>query len=145
MKKKLIRTIAVLLIVSAFVAPVANASNVSTRASLYLSSYNAYIYPSGNGNMSIYFNVVGTGTMDEIGALTISLQQKPSGSSTWTTVQTYRYTNYTNMLVYNNFSHGSSVAYSGVSGYSYRAYVTVWAGKDGVGDSRQILTAAVVA
>jgi hypothetical protein len=142
MKKKLISTIAMLLLVSIIAAPVVSASS---QASLYLTSYSAYIYPSGNGNMSIYFNVVGTGTMDEIGALTISLQQEPSGSSTWTTVKTYSYTTYTNMLAYNNFSYGSSVAYSGVSGYSYRAYVTVWAGLDGGGDSRQILTSTVVA
>lgn len=142
MKRKIISTIAVLLVISMFAAPVASAS---TQASLYLTSYSAYIYPSGNGNMSIYYNVVGTDYMDEIGALMIRLQQKPSGSSTWTTVKTYSYTSYTNMLGYNDFSYGSSVSYSGVRGYSYRAYVTVWAGLDGGGDSREILTTTVIA
>lgn len=142
MKRKLVSIIAVLLVISICATPVASAS---VQASLYLTSYGAYIYPSGNGNMGIYFNVVATGTMDEIGSLSMRLQQRPSGSSTWTTVKTYSYTDYTNMLGYDNISYGSSVSYSGVSGYSYRAYVTVWAGLAGGGDSRDILTAAVVA
>ncbi len=108
MKRKLISTFAVLLILSICVAPVASAS---TQASLYLTSYGAYIYPSGSGNMSIYFDVVATGTMDDIGALTILLQQRPSGgSSTWTTVKTFSYTTYTNMLGHNATYYGSNVS-----------------------------------
>jgi len=140
MKKKLITILAIILIISLSVAPVASA-----KASLYLDSYGAYIYPFGNGNITVYFDVFGTGTMDEIGALTVLLQQKPSGSSTWTTIKRYSYIDYPNMLGYNTHYHPSSVSYSGVSGYYYRAYVTVWAGKDGGGDSRQILTAEVIA
>lgn len=143
MKKKIISALAILLFISICASPIASAASV--RASEYLSSYTAYIYPSGNGNMSIYFDVVGTGTMDQIGALSIRLQQRPSGSTTWTTVQSYSHVNYTNMLATNNYYHGSGVSYAGVSGYSYRAYVTVWAGKNGAGDSREILTAVIVA
>ncbi len=145
MKKMFTSALAVFLVFSICIAPVANAATVSPKASQYLDSYSAYIYPSGSGNMSIYFDVSGVGTMDEIGALSIRLQQKPSGSSTWTTVKSYSHTNYTNMLGYNKFYYGSSVSYSGISGYSYRAYITVWAGKNGSGDSRDILTAAVTA
>lgn len=143
MKKKIISVLAILLVISIYASTAASA--VSARASLYLSSYCASIYPSGSGNMSVYFDVVGTGTMDQIGVLSIRLQQKPSGSSTWTTVQTYSHVNYTDMLADNTYYHSSSVSYSGISGYSYRAYVTVWAGKDGDGDSREILTASEVA
>ncbi len=79
--------------------------------------------------------------MDDIGALTILLQQRPSGgSSTWTTVKTFSYTTYTNMLGHNATYYGSNVSYSGISGYSYRAYVTVWAEEMARVDSRQILT-----
>ena len=144
MKKRLISAITALFAISVLLC-VSPAANAAIQASLYLSSYSAYIYPSGNGNMSIYYDVVGTGTMDEIGALSIRLQQKPSGSSTWTTIQTYSYTNFSNMLGYNNYYHASSVSYSGISGFSYRAFITVWAGNDGSGDSREILTDTVVA
>lgn len=142
MKKRLISVFTMILIFSLCLAPTANAA---IQASYYLSSYDAYIWPEGNGNMSIYFDVQGTNTMDEIGALSIRLQERPSGSSTWTTVKSYSYLNYPNMLGYNTGYYGSSVSYSGKVGYSYRAYVTVWAGKDGLGDSREILTGTIVA
>ncbi len=83
--------------------------------------------------------------MDEIGALSICLQEKSNGSSTWTTIETYSYTDYPHMLGYNDNLYISSVYYSGEAGCSYRAYITVWAGKDGNGDSREILTDTVIA
>ncbi len=112
-------------------------------ASEYLSSYYAYINAEGSGIFAIYFEVTGTGTMDEIGALTIILQEYSNGS--WQTVKTYEYTAYPNMLAYNRPFYGSHVSYSGKSGYSYRAYVTVWAGKNGLGDSRQLFAGTAVA
>lgn len=142
MKKKFISVFAIILIISLYIAPAANAA---VRASYYLSSYSSYIWPEGSGNMSIYFDVQGTGTMDEIGALSIRLQERSSGSSTWTTVKSYSHTDYNNMLSSNNGYYGSSVSYSGHAGYSYRAYITVWAGKNGSGDSREILTDTIVA
>ncbi len=83
--------------------------------------------------------------MDEIGALSIRMQEKSSYTSTWTTVKTYSYTNYSGMLGYDNIFYSSHVDYSGKAGYSYRAEVTVWAGINGDGDSRVILTNAVIA
>lgn len=142
MIRKIISTFVMVLAFSLCIAPAASAA---TRASEYLTAYIAYIYPEGNGNMSIYFEVEGTGTMDEIGALSIRLQEKPSGSTTWTTVKTYNYVDYPNMLGYDDNFYYSNVDYSGKSGYSYRAYVTIWAGQDGDGDSREILTDTVVA
>ncbi|MEA4895638.1 MAG: hypothetical protein VB064_10305 [Oscillospiraceae bacterium] len=142
MKKKFISVFAIILLISLYIAPEANAA---VRASYYLSSYDAYIWSEGSGSMSVYFDVQGTGTMDEIGALSIRLQERPSGSSTWTTVKSYSHTDYNNMLSSNNDYYGSSVSYSGRAGYSYRAFITVWAGKNGSGDSREILTDTVVA
>ena len=141
MKKKLVSIITILFVISICAVP----ANAAVQASRYLSSYSAYIWSEGDGNMTIYFDVQATGTMDDIGALSIRLQEKASGSSTWTTVKAYSHTNYTNMLSSDNDYYGSSVSYSGKAGYSYRAYITVWAGKNGSGDSREILTSTVVA
>ena len=143
MKRKIISSLALILVFALSLAPAASASEQEIQASEYLSSYSAYIYPEGNGDISIWFDVQGTGIMDEIGALSIRLQNNSSGS--WTTVKTYSYTNYPNMLGYDDRFYVSSVDYSGVAGYSYRAEITVWAGKDGDGDSRVILTDAVIA
>ena len=116
----------------------------STRASYYLDAYSAYIYAEGNGDIEIWFDVTGTGTMDEIGALSIILKESTDGS-TWSTVQTYKHEDYSNMLGANEVFYTSHVDYSGVSGRYYKAYVTIWAGEDGNGDSRQITTRTITA
>ena len=123
----------------------ASATDFSTQASLYLDRYYANIYSEGDGDISILFEVEATGKMDEIGALSVRLQQKSTSSSTWKTIKTYSYTNYSNMLVNDKDFYVSSVDYSGIYEYSYRAYVTVWGGKGGNGDSREILTETIIA
>ena len=143
MNKKIIGSFILVLMVVLSTALVVNATLENIQASEYLSSYSAYVYPEGNGNISIWFDVQGIGIMDEIGALSIRLQRYSNGS--WTTVKTYSHTNYTNMLGFNKRFHVSHVDYSGISGYVYRADVTIWAGKNGSGDSRRILTSAIIA
>lgn len=145
MKKKIISSLTLVFMIYLCLASTVNAAVISPQASEYLSSYYAYVYPEGSGNVSIWFEVQGTETMDEIGVLTVRLQEKASGSSTWTTVKTYSHTEYLNLLTYNDNFHWSSVNYSGKKGYSYRAYVTIWAGQSGNGDSRVFLTDAIIA
>ena len=111
------------------------------RASDYLHAYTAYGYDYGGGHISVWYEVMGVETMDEIGALTIRLQEQTPGSSTWTTIETYLHTENPDMLSYVDLFFAGHVDYYGArSGYSYRAYVTIWAGKNGGGDSRVILT-----
>ena len=43
---------------------------------------------------------------------------------------------------YNKVLHSGSVTYNGVSGRYYRAYITIWGGKDGGGDTRYLWTGA---
>lgn len=144
MNKRLSRSIAFFLTVVLIVSMGASAT-AATEASDYLDSYSAYTYAAGSGKIQIWFDVTGTGTMNKIGALTIVLKESTDGS-TWTTVQTFRYTSYSSMLASNKATHTSNVDYSGVSGRYYQAVVTVWAGtSDTVGDSRQITTSKVKA
>lgn len=49
------------------------------------------------------------------------------------------------MIANDKSIYASNVDYSGIDGYSYRAYVTIWAGKDGNGDSREVLTNTIIA
>ena len=145
MKRKTLKIIAIVLILILCTVSSIFAKDFNIQASEYLARYYAEIYSEGDGNISIWFDITTTGKMDEIGALSIRLQQKSDESSTWKTIKTYNYTDYSNMLAYDKSLYGSSVDYSGIEGYSYRAYVTVWAGKDGDGDSREILTDTIVA
>lgn len=136
-KAKRISCFILAVVLSLCVGTTANAAE--TRASYYLHSYLAYIYPGDNGKISVWFEVESVQTMDEVGVLTISLQEQDPTSSTWSTVQVYRYTNYPGMLKYNVAYNYGHVDYQGKVGYTYRAYVTVWAGDNGNGDSRTIL------
>ena len=134
-----VRIISIVLIV-AILCPI-NVFAMETRASHYLSSYSAYVYPAGWGKVQVWFDVDGTSYMDEIGALEIQLYESKD-NETWTWVETYQHVDHTGMLGYNDFSHYGHVEYNGTIGRYYKAYVCVWAGKDGDGDTRYFWTPA---
>jgi len=136
------RSIALLLIVLLIALFLFNSiSYAANEASLYLSGYTAYITKSGN-TIYINYEVLGTRTMDKIGVTEIYLYEKVAGSSTWTPVATYLSTNpnYTSAMIGTNTGlKMDSVSYSGSSSNQYKAYVTVYAEKDGGSDSRDIV------
>lgn len=104
-------------------------------ASYYLDAYNTYICDMDNGEIQIWYEVAGTGYMDEIGVLSIKLYES-SDNSTWTRVKTFSYENYSTMLAEDDYYHCSYVSYQGTAGKYYKAYVCIWAGKNGNGDTR---------
>ena len=110
-----------------------------SRASYYLDAYSAYLYPAGWGKIQVWFSVDGTNYMDEIGALTIYLYESKD-TENWTLVKTFDYPDYSDMLGYDNHYHTGHVEYNGTIGRYYKAYVCVWAGKDGDGDTRYFWT-----
>ena len=132
-----IKLIAILLLV-VILCPI-EAFAAESRASSYLSSYSAYIYPAGWGKVQVWVEVQGTNDMDEIGALEIQLFESKD-NETWTWVKTFDYTDYSDMLGYNDYLHVGHVEYNGTIGRYYKAYVCVWAGKDGAGDTRYFWT-----
>ena len=127
-----------LVLVIVILLPV-GAMAVEPRSSLYLDSYSAYVYPAGWGKVQVWFDVNGTNYMDEIGTLEIQLFESKD-NETWTWVKTFDYTDYSDMLVYDETSHTGHVEYSGTIGRYYKAYVCVWAGKNGAGDTRYFWT-----
>ena len=112
---------------------------VQPYASAYLDNYNAYVYLPGGGEVQVYFNVQGTGMMDELGALFIELYESEDGTN-WDCVKTFNHYSISGMLGYDDFYHSGYVSYSGVAGRYYKAYVCVWAGKNGSGDNRYFWT-----
>ena len=133
----LLRVVAIILLVVA-VLPI-NTMAVEPRASDYLSMYTAYIYPAGWGKIQVWFSVDGTGTMDEIGALEIQIYESKDNEN-WCWVETFMYPDDEGMLGFNNYYYTGHVEYSGTIGRYYKAYVCVWAGKDGDGDTRYFWT-----
>lgn len=136
---KTLRRIFVLILVLSLTMPsYVSAATIETAqpyASNYLTSYNTYICDMGSGNIQIWFHVMGTGDMDEIGALSIRLYESTDNTN-WTHVKTYLHEDYSSMLVEDDFYHSSHVSYQGVAGRYYKAYVCIWAGKNGSGDTR---------
>ncbi len=133
----IVKTVSLFLAVL-LVLPV-GAMATEARSSLYLHSYSAYMYSAGWGNMEVWFSVDGTGDMDEIGALEIQIYESKDNEN-WYWVDTFHYTDYADMLVYNDYSHLGHIEYDGTIGRYYKAYVCVWAGKNGAGDTRYFWT-----
>lgn len=141
-QKSFIRAIALFLIIATLIPTNAHAvsdETITPRASDYLISYNTYIYPSGLGKIQVWFSVTGVEYMDDIGALTIQIYES-SDNETWTWKKTYRHDTTAGMLGHDNHYHSGYVEYSGTIGRYYKAYVTIWAGKDGGGDTRYMWT-----
>ena len=120
-------------------ASAATGQTVQPYASSYLDSYSAYVYLAGNGLVQVYFDVDGTGYMDEIGALTIEVWESTDRSN-WTWKKSFTHDSTPSMLSYNDDFHSGHVDYQGVEGRYYKAYVCVWAGKNGTGDTRYFWT-----
>lgn len=129
-----------LLLVFFLISPV-NTSATEARASYYLDAYSAYVYPAGWGKVQVWVSVDGTDYMDELGALEIQLYESTDNEN-WTWVKTFEYQDYSDMLGYNDFVHTGHVEYNGTIGRYYKAYVCVWAGKNGDGDTRYFWTSA---
>lgn len=112
---------------------------VSPRASYYLTSYSTYINPGALGKIEVWFSVTGVEYMDEIGTLTIQLYESTDNEN-WTWVKTYKHSTTPEMLAYDTIYYSHHVDYQGTIGRYYKAYVCIWAGKDGNGDTRYMWT-----
>lgn len=142
-KKATAVRIAAFLLVMVLMVPMntvaATAESVQPRASEYLCSYNAYIYPAANGKIQVWFTVTGNYYLDSIGALTIQIYQSTDNVN-WTWFRTFSHNDYPQLLSYNDNFHDGYVECQGVPGRYYRAYVCIWGGSDGDGDSRYFYT-----
>ena len=138
MRNTFLKVIALCLVLALAIPVTATASEnevIMPYASHYLDAYNTYICDLGGGQIQIWYEVAGTGYMDEIGTLSIMLYEVNSdGSLTW--VKTFLHEDYDSMLATNDNYIYSHVSYQGSSSKTYKAYVCIWAGKNGNGDTR---------
>lgn len=133
-------TILVIIVTLAFsICNDVSASTTSSRASDYLNSYNSYIYNAAFGKIRVYFDVTGVHYMDDIGTLNIKIYESTDGEN-WYWVDTYSHDSTSGMLGHNEVYYSGYVEYGGTIGRYYKAYVCIWAGKDGNGDTRYMWT-----
>lgn len=138
----LIKLIAIIIIISFCVPIGAQAAVPETSqpmASAYLASYTAYICAMGDGNLEIWFEVIGTKYWADIGVLTVYLYESTDNSNFYW-VDTFHFTDYPNMLRHDDYICIDHVDYEGVPGRYYKAYVHIWAGPEDGGDGRYIWT-----
>ena len=136
---RVISIFVVLVIICSLGVEVTAQEILQPRASDYLSSYSSYVYLPGNGEVRVYFSVSGTNYMDELGALSIAIYESTDGVN-WTWKDTFMHDQTPGMLSYNDDYHSGYVSYNGIVGRYYRAYVCIWGGKDGDGDTRYFWT-----
>lgn len=102
----------------------------------------AELYVTSGNEIQIWFTVVGAQILDKIGALQIDVQRS-SDRENWTTMQTYKCTNYTNMMASGTSGCTSYVTYYGEYGYYYRAKVNILGQKGLTFYTKTIYTASI--
>lgn len=140
-----IRAISLLLtlvLISPVNAYAESSTQVEARGSYYLSAYRSYCSSLGGGKVAICFEVRGTDYMDTIGVLTIEVYESINNVD-WYWVRTYLHESYPGMLVEDDYMNMGYVTYYGIAGRYYKAYVCVWAGKNGGGDTRYFWTSSI--
>ena len=138
-RNAVLRLLTIILVVAMILPLTAGATTVQPRASAYFSEYEAYISAVGNGKVQVRFSANGTGYMDELGLMRITLKES-TNNSTWTTVKTFTQSGTPSLMGYNTDYHSGYVTYQGVAGRYYKAYVCFWSGDNGSGENRYFWT-----
>lgn len=126
--KKLTQFLCILLVCMLLLPTAALAANAGdTRASNYFVATSAKLKKTSTG-VEVWFDLTGTGMMDQIGARMVVIQRSTDGSS-WTTVKTFTKESYPQMIRENFAAHTCSLTYTAAAGYYYRAYVVFYAKK----------------
>lgn len=140
--KRFIRLICLLVVFASLATIPAYAQEQSTRASAYLSSYRAYCTLNSSTSITVFYQVVGTGIMDEIGAKKVKVQYS-SDQVNWTTAKTFYQSSYSDMTDTNTSSHTHTLTCTVPSGKYYRAYVEFYSEKDGGFSERYYYTPVI--
>lgn len=129
--KRFIRCACLLLVVLLMMGTAAFAAE--SRASYYFTRSSVYLYreTSTTRTFEVWFDVLATHSMQELGASTIKVQRSSDGVN-WTTMKTFTKEDYSQMICSNTVQHDSYVTYTGTKGYYYRAVITLYA-KDSSG------------
>lgn len=120
------RIISILMAVVLFLAIPVCAEESDIYSSIYFASYDSAIYNTTGRTLEIWYDVVGNGSMAEIGVSCIELERS-SNNSDWTVIKTYLPEDYPQMICENTVINYDCVSYLGTYGYYYRAYVTFYA------------------
>ena len=140
--KRFLRLVCLLVVFATLAAIPAYAQEVTPRASTELSSYRAFCTKKSSTSVSVSFQVIGAGVIDEIGVNTIKVQYSSDGTN-WTTAQTFRKASYPSMVDYNTSAHAGTLIATVPAGMQYRAYVEFYGEKDSGSTTRFYYTTVI--
>ena len=126
--KRFLRLVCLLVVFATLAAVPTYAQEQTTRASDYLSGYRAYCSKNSSTSLSVSFQVIGTGVMDEIGMNTVKVQYS-SDQVNWTTARVFKKGLYPEMVDHNTSAHAGDLYAIVPDGRYYRAYVEFYAAK----------------
>lgn len=138
MKHKYVGIVAMMLVIilatnplTVFATDFSEASSAEdSRASNQISSTYATI-TNTNGRVEVYFRIIGTGTMNSIGAVQIKIKD-----SSGTTCKLFNYKTTSGMMSYSSTVHIGSVFYDGSASTRYTAEVNFQASNNSGTDNR---------
>lgn len=128
--KRFTRLVCLLLIFTAIAAIPAYAQENSARASAYLNAYGGYCTQTSSTTVVVSYQVIGTSSMDEIGANMVRVQYS-SDQVNWTTAHTFYKSSYPSMTITNRGAYATDLSCTVPAGKYYRAYIEFYAEKDG--------------
>jgi len=106
--------------------PAKAVENGNPRASYFFIKSCVTLCEISGSYFEAWFDVTGTGIMDEIGVSFIKIQRS-SDCTNWTTVCTYTKESYPSLITRNTANHTAGLSYVGTEGYYYRAHIQLYA------------------
>ncbi len=141
MTKKVIRLLALILVLTLSFSLFSATAYASINSSAYISMTSASATKgSSAGKINVHYSITGMGMMDTIGVLCIDVYK--SNGVLYKTI--YGSTS-NGLLINNDFVHAGTYTVTCVSGNAYYCEVTLYAAKNGGYDTRTIQTQTVVA
>ena len=96
--KRTLRCISIVLALMMVFSGVAQADEAMPCASSYITLYGASLEKTTTTWFKVWFEVVGTDIMDELGTCSIEVQRSSNGIDGWTTMRTYLSEDYAQMI-----------------------------------------------
>lgn len=137
MRKTIVKTLSIILVLAFCLAPMAAAT---VQSSDYITKCSISATAAGGGKVNFGFSITGTGKMTEIGATKIEVI-----NGYGVTVKTFRYTDngYSYMMGANKTVHSGTVTYNGVQGSTYYA-IAYFKAANSTGSDTDSITSYVV-
>lgn len=134
------RTIAIILVVATIVT-CCTCAYAATESNAFILSYSAGTYADGNGVVTVDFDIVGKGTLANLGVKSIYLYENGSAIL----YISYLSSSYSYIMGHNCNSYGTSVSFNGTAGRTYYAIITFYGGDGTSYDTETYQTGSVVA